>query len=144
VVVYDDIFANRMAFSSRDDRLYAADTYRRRLLVFAVDGDDLSLISVLATTDVPGLPDGVAADEAGGVWVAFYRGGCIARFAPETGTAQVIEMPSSKPLSLCFAGPDRRDLYVVTGQSEPGAADTGSIYRLPSGERGVALHLATI
>src|SRR5438132_10037078 len=36
----------------------------------------------------------------------------------------VIEVPAFKPLSLCFGGPVRTDLYVVTGSGEVGAADT--------------------
>jgi sugar lactone lactonase YvrE len=143
-VVYADVHPNGVAFSLGDDRLYVADTFRRQLVVFDVVGDRLWPLGTISTVDVPGLPDGIATDEDGGVWVAFYRGGCIARFDPAREAVRVIEMPAPKPLSLCFGGPDCGDLYVVTGRSEPGASDTGCIYRLPAGVRGVPVHAATV
>jgi sugar lactone lactonase YvrE len=143
-VVHTNLHPNGVAFSPGDERLYVADTFRRQLVVFDVDGDRLLPLMTIPTVGVSGLPDGIATDEDGGVWVAFYRGGCIARFDPTGDAVRVIEMPAPKPLSLCFGGPDRSELYVVTGRSEPGAADTGCIYRLPAGVRGAAVHVAKV
>lgn len=35
------------------------------------------------TSTIPGIPDGLTLDAEGGVWVAFYGGGRVCRFAPE-------------------------------------------------------------
>jgi D-xylonolactonase len=111
------------------------------LVVFDIDGEDVIAAGEIATTEVPGLPDGLACDATGDVWVAFYQGSCIARFHSNGGLAEVIEMPSPKPLSLCFAG---SELVVVTGRSQSGAPDTGAIYRVPVAITGAPVHLAAV
>ena len=52
--------------------------------------------------------------------MAFYRGGCVARFTAEGALDDVIM------LSLCFGGRDRPCL-VVTGTSDERAGTTGSV-----------------
>jgi sugar lactone lactonase YvrE len=121
-VVHDDLYPNGIAYSPDGDRLYAVDMDRRRVLVLG------SGIWSFSTEIVPGLPDGLATDDDGFVWIAFYRGGCVARFDPDGSLARVVTMPVEKPLSLCFGGPDRTDLYIVTGSS---GAETGSVFVLP-------------
>ena len=140
-VLYDDIHPNGLAFSPGDERLYAADTFRRRLVVFEAAGDTVHHCGEISTTDVPGLPDGIACDVNGDVWVAFYQGGCIARFRPDGRLAETITMPAPKPLSVCFAG---SSVLVVTGRSQPGATDTGAIYRVAVAAPGAAVHRATV
>jgi sugar lactone lactonase YvrE len=134
-VVHHDIYPNGIAYSPDGSRLYAVDMQRRRVIVF---GDRTESFS---TADVPGLPDGMATDEDGFVWIAFYRGGCVARFGPDGGLARVVEMPVEKPLSLCFAGPDRTDLYIVTGSSDDGT-ETGCIFSLPVDVPGTPVSVA--
>jgi sugar lactone lactonase YvrE len=101
-------------------------------------------IASISTEEVPGLPDGLATDEDGFVWVAFYRGGCVASFAPTGQVGRVIEMPAHKPLSLCFGGQDWSELYVVTAKSEKQPDDSGSIYRIPLGVPGTKVDAARI
>jgi len=143
-VLHDDIHPNGIAFTPDGERLYVADTFRRRILVFSSAGDDLRPVDAISTGGVPGLPDGLAADIDGGIWVAFYRGGCIARFDRDGTVRSVIEMPCPKPLSLCFAGPESTELYVVSGRSEAGATDTGSIYLVEVGGLGAPVHAVTV
>ena len=59
-----------------------------------------------------GLADGLAVDEAGGVWVAMGEAGGIARFAADGALDRMIEAPADFVTSLCFGGEDMRDLYV--------------------------------
>jgi gluconolactonase len=61
-----------------------------------------------------GSPDGLAVDEAGGVWVALGDAGGVARFAPGGQLDHVLDVPASFVASVCFGGDDRRDLYVTT------------------------------
>jgi sugar lactone lactonase YvrE len=121
-VVHDDLHPNGIAYSPDGDRLYAVDMDRRRVLVLG------STVSSFSTDMVPGLPDGLATDEDGFVWIAFYRGRCVARFDPDGSLARLVTVPAEKPLSLCFGGPDRTDLYIVTGSS---GAETGCVFVLP-------------
>jgi gluconolactonase len=61
-----------------------------------------------------GNPDGLAVDEAGGVWVALGDAGAVARFAPDGTVDRIVDVPAGFVTSLCFGGADRCDLYVVT------------------------------
>jgi len=76
--------------------------------------------------------------------VAFYKGGCVARFTPSGSVDRVIDLPAEKPLSLCFGGTQRSDLYVVTGTSDTRNDETGSVYRIPVGVRGTKVVVARI
>ena len=134
-VVHRDLYPNGIALSPDGSAIYAVDMNRRRVLVL---GDSPSSFS---TEAVEGLPDGLVTDEEGFVWIAFYRGGCIARFDPSGSLARLVEMPVDKPLSLCFGGPDRTDLYIVTGSN---STESGSIFVLPVEVPGTAVDIARI
>jgi sugar lactone lactonase YvrE len=129
-VIHDRIHPNGLSFSADGHRLFAVDTFGRRVVVFDVPAVGEPVVSgELSTSEVPGLPDGLAIDVEGGVWVAFYRGACVARFDPDSGSVRQFEVPALKPLSLCFAGPDRDILLVVTGSDGESLGQTGSVLR---------------
>jgi sugar lactone lactonase YvrE len=127
VVLHDDLHPNGIGLSPDGDRLYVADTFRRRLITFdarpAPTGE-------IPTDRVEGLPDGLAVDAEGCVWVAFYRGGVVARFTPDGRLARSVPVPALKPLSLCLTSGPAPALYVVTATREPGSQETGSVYRM--------------
>jgi sugar lactone lactonase YvrE len=134
-VVDGDVYPNGIGLSPDGSVTYAVDMDRRRVLVL---GEEPWAFS---TAEVDGLPDGLATDEAGFVWIAFYRGGCVARFDSSGTLARLVEMPVEKPLSVCFGGPDRTDLYVVTGSS---GVQTGCVFVLPVDVPGTAVDRARI
>jgi sugar lactone lactonase YvrE len=86
----------------------------------------------------------MAADEDGCLWIAFYRGWAIARFRPDGELDRLIDVPAHKPLSLCFGGPDRSQLYVVTGTSDDQPGHTGSVLEAPVDVRGLEIGSARI
>ena len=59
--------------------------------------------------------DGLAVDAEGCVWSASYCDGEIVRHRPDGSIDRRIPVPHQVVTSLCFGGPDWRDLYVVTG-----------------------------
>jgi sugar lactone lactonase YvrE len=144
VVVHDDLHPNGIGVSPDGSLLYVSDTFGRRLLVFALTDEPPALVDELSTAAVDGLPDGLAVDAEGCKWVAFYRGGCVARFAPDGRIVRRLAVPALKPLSLCIAGDAPPLLYVVTGTREPGSAETGSVYATPIDVPGAQVHLAAI
>src|SRR6267143_1079039 len=65
----------------------------------------------------PGAPDGMAVDAQGLLWVASARAGCVARLTPDGEIDRVLAVPAQTVTSLCFAGGDQHDLYVVTADN---------------------------
>lgn len=59
-------------------------------------------------------PDGLVVDEQGCVWIAHYDSGEIARYLPDGTLDRRASLPHKNVISLCFGGPDLRDLYVTT------------------------------
>lgn len=61
------------------------------------------------------MPDGLAVDEAGGVWVAVYGAGEIRRIV-DGRTRSVIDVPMPQTTSVALGGPDGLDVLVTTAQ----------------------------
>ena len=85
-------------------------------------------------------PDGIALDEAGGLWVALLGAGCVRRYV--NGDVD-LELAVPQPLvtSLCFGGADGRDLYVTTASLTDA---TGSVYVTRVPHAGVSLTPAVL
>jgi len=74
------------------------------------------------------IPDGGTVDAEGFVWTAtngaFSGVGELRRFAPDGALERTIVMPTPKPTSLMFGGPDLDILYVTTMNMPSDVADT--------------------
>ena len=144
-VLHDHIHPNGLAFSGDGRRLFASDTFARRIVVLDWRGGRLPVpLGEISTSGIGGLPDGLATDEDGGVWAAFYRGACAVRFDPGDGSREELPVPALKPLSLCFGGPDLRQLTVVTGSDGEGRGESGSVLALDLEVAGCPVAVATI
>ena len=74
------------------------------------------------------VPDGLKVAQDGSVWVADAHGGRVAVFNPDGSHRQDIAVPLPMVTSLCFAGDDLRDLYIVTGSRGGPHENCGSIF----------------
>ena len=61
-----------------------------------------------------GIPDGLAVDDDGGLWVALWGRGSIRRYSSDGELEQVLAVPVDKVTACCFGGEDGRSLYVTT------------------------------
>jgi gluconolactonase len=126
-VLYGEVgVSNGIGLSPDRRTLYHADTNARGLIVhdLAPDGS----VSNRRLLAVPDLPDGLAVDSEGGVWVACYGGGRVQRYLPD-GTADVaVEVPSTAVTSCCF-GLDPHELFVVTADHSEDPDLGGCVFR---------------
>jgi len=76
-----------------------------------------------------GIPDGLAVDAEGGVWVAAARGGEVVRFSRDGTVKEQIKMPAKMVTSLVFGGSGLTELYVVTADNTDNPDRKGSIFR---------------
>jgi sugar lactone lactonase YvrE len=91
------------------------------------------------------MPDGVATDADGGVWVAVWGTGEVVRFDRTGVRTHALRLPTPSVTALCFAGADL-DLLVVTTSSQDVPADVdplaGRTFVAPAPVPGVPLHRA--
>jgi sugar lactone lactonase YvrE len=142
--LYDDVaLTNGIGLSPDGTLLYHADTTRG---IWAHEYDD-GIVSdrrlFVHRDDLA--PDGLAVDESGTVWVADVSGsGAVRGFAPDGSEVDRVEVPARMVTSLCFGGPDRRDLYIVTGDNTVDPERRGSIYQTRAEVPGCPVALATV
>jgi sugar lactone lactonase YvrE len=142
--LYGDVALTNGIGLSPDGRvLYHSDTTRG---VWAHDYDDgaVSERRLLVHRDDL-MPDGLAVDEAGTVWVADVSGsGAVRGFAPDGSEVGRVEVPARMVTSLCFGGSDRRDLYIVTGDNTADPARRGTIFTTRAAVPGCRVTAATV
>jgi sugar lactone lactonase YvrE len=60
------------------------------------------------------VPDGLAVDAEGCLWIAMWGGGCVRRHAPDGRLLSTVVVPVAQVSSCGFGGDDLGDLYVTT------------------------------
>jgi gluconolactonase len=88
--------------------------------------------------------DGLKVAVDGSVWVADARGGRIAVFDASGAHRTDIAVPLPMVTSLCFAGDDMRDLYVVTGSDGSGRENCGTVFHSRVDMAGLSLATARV
>jgi gluconolactonase len=142
--LYDDVsLSNGIGLSPDGRTLYHSDTTRG---VWAHDYDDGEVGRRRLLVERDDLaPDGLAVDEAGTVWVADVSGsGAVRGFDPEGTEVARVEVPARMVTSLCFGGPDRRDLYIVTADNTSLPDRGGTIFRTRAEVAGCAVAAAAV
>jgi len=144
VQMYGDVgLTNGIGFSPDGLLLYHADSAAQHLIVHDVAPDGSCSNRRSMPISVGG-PDGLAVDEAGAIWVAIYNGGCAARFTSTGKLDRKIDVPAKAVTSLCFGGPDRRDLYIVTADNTDDPERKGTIFRTRVDIAGLSAPLARV
>jgi D-xylonolactonase len=143
-VLYDGVLhANGVALSPGERTIYHSDTRNNVILVHTL-ADDGTASDRRVLHFPPSAPDGMAVDAQGLLWVASARAGCIARLTPDGEIDRVVDIPAQMVTSLCFAGSDARDLYVVTGDNTEAPERGGTIFRITVDVAGAPVHPARI
>jgi len=116
--------SNGLGWSADGRRMYFVDSPTRRVDVFAYDvssGEASDRSVFVETTGFPGVPDGLAVDEEGCVWVAMHDGAALLRFSPDGRHVGTLDIPVPRPTSCSFAGPSLDRLVVTTAASDDGS-----------------------
>lgn len=147
--LYGDVsLTNGIGFSPDGDRIYHADTGNNHIICHDVETDadgTERFTNRRALQPFEGfLPDGLAVDEAGTIWVADFGAGAVIGVSPAGEEVGRIPVPSRSVTSVCFGGADRRDLYIVTADNTEERARRGTIFRTRVEVPGVAVPLARV
>ena len=140
------MLTNGLGFSPDGRTLYHADARDAVVRQYEVsrDGNVTDWKPFVQTNN--GHPDGLAVAEDGSIWIAMAYGSRVDVFESNGALRESLPVPLPMVTSVCFGGPDLKDLYVVTG-SRGGPSDIcGTIFRtrvdvpgLPMSEAKVSL-----
>ena len=129
---------NGLGWSPDAKVFYLVESQSRQILRFDFDlesGTLTSTGSVLVDADAfrHGLPDGLAVDNRGHLWVAEYAGSAVHEFSPEGIRLRTVKIPTKQTTSCNFVGPALDELWVTSAaqQIDPAQdAEAGSIFRV--------------
>lgn len=111
---------NGIAWSANNEIMYFVDTTARVIKSFAFDSISGEISDERIAINIPpgiGMPDGMAMDEEGMLWIAMYGGSCISRWDPLAGELiQTIPLPVPHITNCCFAGEGLDQLLITTAR----------------------------
>jgi len=107
-------FANGMALANDGKALFVAETFARKVSRIAIGADGMPAGRSDYAIDLPGLPDGLALDDAGNLYVSCYEPSRIVR----VDTRGRVEVYAEDPTAHAFCHPtniafDRATLYTT-------------------------------
>lgn len=141
--------ANGIAWSPDESRMYWVDTGRRGIDVLDYDiatGQVTNRRRWVTIDSADGMPDGIAMDGEGCLWVALYCGGMLRRYNPDGEWIGTVRLPVKGVTSCGFGGPGLQDLYITTGKYLPDFAQpspgehAGALFRCRPGVAGMPVY----
>jgi xylono-1,5-lactonase len=139
------MLTNGLGVSPDGAHLYHSDARAGLVRVYDVKSDgSVGPWKTFCTLGEGRIADGLKVAADGSVWVADARGSRVAVFEADGAHRADVAVPLPMVTSLCFAGAELLDLYVVTG-SEGGPNDAcGSIFRTRTEVAGLPLAPAQV
>jgi sugar lactone lactonase YvrE len=149
VAISGTTISNGLGWSADGTRMYFIDSPTQRIDVLDFDGGSGAIarrrpFAVVDPAD--GLPDGLAVDAEGGVWVCLFGGAAVRRYDVRGRLDAVVALPVTNPTCPAFGGAELRTLYVTSARhrltSEQLAAEplAGALLELDPGVAGLPVH----
>lgn len=109
------VFGNGIALAHDGGAVFVCETFARRITRVAINSDGTAGAASTYVDQLPGLPDGIAFDDEGALFVGCYEPSRIVRVPPGGGSADVyLEDPTAHllahPTNIAFKG---SDLYIA-------------------------------
>ncbi|HWK03419.1 MAG TPA: SMP-30/gluconolactonase/LRE family protein [Puia sp.] len=112
--------SNGMAWSPDNKHLFYTDSPTRKIVSYSYDPSSGTISFPKTAIEIPeklGMPDGMAMDEEGQLWVALWGGFGVARFDSNTGELiTFIKIPVPNVTSCSFAGKNLDRLVITTAR----------------------------
>lgn len=135
---------NGLGWNHEDTTMYLIDSLANTLLAAPYDADDGRLGELVPLCRIdPGLPDGLAVDVDGSIWIAVWGGSEVRRFDRTGRLTGIVPMPITQPSSCAFG--DDGTLYITSARNGLTAEElhdqprAGSVFALATSTRGVPI-----
>jgi gluconolactonase len=139
------LLTNGIGVSPDGKWLYHADSRTQALWRYAKHADGgVGPRQKFVAVEPPGIPDGIAVAEDGSIWIAIAYGKAVQRYSAAGELLQTVEMPLPMVTSVCFGGPDLRQLYVVSGSRGTQSERAGTVWRFPVDAPGLPIAPARV
>ena len=136
------ILPNGLGWNANDSVIYLADSFANTLLSapYRADEGEVGEFQAIANIE-PGLPDGLAVDVDGFIWLAVRGGHEVRRYSADGVLVATVPMPVAQPSSCAF-GADGT-LYITSARAGLSDDDlvaqpiAGSVFALSTNTQGV-------
>jgi sugar lactone lactonase YvrE len=111
--------SNGLAWSTDDRTLYYIDSAKGTVDAFDYESETGACTRRRELVTIPasqGVPDGMAIDVEGYLWVAIFGGSCLRRYSADGRLEREVRLPVSLVTSCAFGGTDLADLYVTSAR----------------------------
>lgn len=138
--------ANGIGWSPDNTRMYVVDSVQKVVYLYDFDpvtGAIAQRRPFLDTSPEMGVPDGLAVDGEGALWIAYWDGWKIVRYDREGRRVAQIDLPVQCPSSCAFGGRHLDELYITSAweelSEEQRAAQplAGDLFRIRPGIKGL-------
>jgi sugar lactone lactonase YvrE len=137
---------NGPAFSRDGRTMYHTDSARQIVYAFdlAPDGSASNRRVHLQFGEGDGYPDGMTVDAEDCLWIAFWDGWCVRRFAPSGERLAELRVPAQRPTSCAFGGPGLDRLFITSASRDLTAQElaaqpyAGGLFMTVPGVTGIA------
>ena len=142
--------SNGIGWSPDHRVMYYVDSATQAIDTFAFDVATGTIAERRPWVRIPpedGLPDGLAVDHDGAVWIALWGGRAVRRYTPDGRLDRVVPIPADHVTACAFGGRDGRTLFVTTaaGYIAPGDRArqplAGSLFAVDAGVGGPPAHV---
>jgi gluconolactonase len=110
-------FTNGLALDAAERHLYIVESNLDRVLQVEIRGDGSAGVTEVYAEGLARVPDGLAFDAAGNLYVTTYASNCIYRVSPDRSVKLVCQDVETlllcQPTNCAFGGPDFDQLYVA-------------------------------
>lgn len=113
--------SNGVTWSPDGSTMYYTDSLARTILAFDFlpDGTLRHERVIITIPPADGIPDGMACDAEGMLWIALWGGFGVGRYNPATGERiGFVEVPAPNATACCFGGEQLDQLVITTAAKE--------------------------